>query len=271
MMRARVFVCVLALSAWAHAASADSPRAIPLVEARSFGDGNGTTLAIPLLGHGETPEMVWAQRTIDRQWTSTSDPDHPQRIADWRSEPAAVALSAALPGAGQLYSGERSGYVFALAEAVGWVTLVVLKNDSEDLRDEAGNLAGTPTENSSGWSAERWASATGEDPAAIEALYAVDREAFYSAIGRDGRYGAGWSSATAQQQFVELRNRSDHKLRQSHGAGTLLWLNHLVAAADALRAARIHNLPLRRNLDLKATGGWRHHGPAVRLALVGRF
>src|SRR6185503_7194787 len=107
----------------------------------------------------QKPEMVWAQRTIDRQWTSTSDPDHPQRIPDWRSEPAAVALSAALPGAGQLYSGERSGYVFALAEAVGWVTLVVLKNDSEDLRDDAGNVAGTPTESSSGWSAERWAAA----------------------------------------------------------------------------------------------------------------
>jgi len=257
----------------ADAALADWAPACPtvVVDEQTFGDGRGETLAIPLLGRSDRPEMVWAQRSIDRQWSTRSDPDHPAPIPGWRSEATSVGLSMAVPGTGQIYAGAGSGYVFMLAEAAGWFSLFWLRNGADDLRDEASGVAGAPSEASSGWSAERWAAATGEDPRAIEALYAADPESYYTAIEKDSRYAAGWASGATQEQFSDLRGRSDHKLRQSRGAGTLLWLNHLASAADALRAARIHNLPLRRNLDLKATGGWRKHGPTARIALEGTF
>src|SRR5262245_56739288 len=130
--RSALLVSLVLCGACAHAFAAradDASSRSRVVVSESFGDGRGETLAMPLLAQGDRPELIWAQRTIDREWMSTTDPDHPRSIAGWRSEPAAVALSAALPGAGQLYTGERSGYVFALAEAVGWITFAVLKND----------------------------------------------------------------------------------------------------------------------------------------------
>jgi hypothetical protein len=244
---------------------------IVVVDDRTFGDGTGETLAIPLLMGDERPGMVWAQRSIDREWSTPNDPNHPKPVPGMRSEATAVGLSAVVPGAGQLYTGANSGYLFLLAEAAGWVSLVVLRNDGDDLRNQASDIAGTPTSAQSGWSSERWAAATGEDPHAIEALYRADPESYYTAIGGDSRYAAGWSSSSEQDHFVDLRGQSDKRFRQSRGAGAFLWLNHLAGAADALRAARIHNLPLRQNLGLKATGGWRKGGPVARVSLEGKF
>jgi len=50
-----------------------------------------------------------------------------------------------------------------------------------------------------------------------------------------------------------------------------VWLNHAVAAFDALRAARFHNLPLRRQMELQLSGRMRSHGGELRAALVRRF
>jgi hypothetical protein len=50
-----------------------------------------------------------------------------------------------------------------------------------------------------------------------------------------------------------------------------LWLNHVVSAFDALRAAHIHNLPLRRNIELQLGGRLRRGEPQFRATLVRRF
>ena len=71
--------------------------------------------------------------------------------------------------------------------------------------------------------------------------------------------------------FGDLRDRSDERLHDARRAQAVLWVNHLVAAVDALRAARIHNLPLRDNLGIKARGGWRHGGPSLAISLEGKF
>lgn len=227
--------------------------------------------AVPLLAGGERPELVLAQRTIEREWTTHEDPNAAKAIPGWRSEPAALGLSAAVPGAGQLFIGERSGFLFALAEAAGWVGYFMWRHDANDLRDQSETVAGAPDDPQSGWSFDRWAAVSQGDPSELRALYAADREAFYDLIGRDSRYQAGWVDGGTQQRFGDLRDRSNHQLRRSKFAGGALWVNHLVAAADALRAARIQNLPLRRNLDLKASGGWNGGQPALRLAVESHF
>jgi hypothetical protein len=52
---------------------------------------------------------------------------------------------------------------------------------------------------------------------------------------------------------------------------TLLWINHLVAAADALRAARVHNQPLREEYHLELGERWQSGEPAWQAAIVRRF
>ena len=238
------------------------------------GAASGSRLAPALVTPGDRPELVLAQRVIDREWGPENDSTAAAtRIPGWRSEGLAMALSAAAPGAGQLYAGEGSGLWFALAEVAGWTAHVVFRRQADDLRAEAASYAGAPGDTASAWSFGRWQSATQAGPAELARLYAVDREAFYELIGTDARYLAGWrgDAATTRESFQDLRGRSDSDLERAHWVGTGLWINHLVAAVDALRAARFHNLPLRRDVELKLRSSWRRNGPQFVAIVERRF
>jgi hypothetical protein len=60
------------------------------------------------------------------------------------------------------------------------------------------------------------------------------------------------------------------RLRRSRIATTGLWINHLIASIDALRAARFNNMPLSRELGVRIDGH-RGRGGAVSIALVRKF
>jgi hypothetical protein len=218
------------------------------------------------------PELILAQRVIEREWSIATDSSAAaSRLVGGKSEPGAMAMSALLPGAGQLYVGERSGYVFALAEAAGWVSWWIFRHDSDDLRDDARTVAGVPDDPASAWSYQRWRQATGGDSTELRRLYEGDRDAYDQAIDSDPRYAAGWSSDQTHDQFTSLRDRSDSRRKASRMSEAGLWINHLVAVADALRAARFHNLPLREGVELKANAGLRGGSPAWTVALERRF
>jgi hypothetical protein len=234
----------------------------------------GSRLALPALGDGAAPRLLLAQRAIDRTWGPSDDSLYTEvRVPEWRSEALAMSASAILPGAGHLYTGEASGYLYLAAEVAGWVSRTVLRRDARDKRDEAVVFAGPPGLAASGWSAERWAQATGGDPAEMQALYTVDRGAFLRLIGTDDRFLAGWSGepAATRATFEGLRERSQTLYRRARWAETGLWLNHVVSAVDALRAARLHNLPLRRNLEIQLRGSWRRGAPSLMATVERRF
>lgn len=213
-------------------------------------------------------ERVLAQRVIDREWGLPDDSVYVELdVPGWKSEPLAASLSAVLPGAGQMYAGEGRGWVFAAVEAAGWGGWWWYRHDARRLRDDAAGVAGRPDDPSSGWSFERWAAASEGDPSEIAALYAADREAFYNAIAADPRYVSGWANADALAQFSSLQTRSDLRLGRSRLVSTGLWLNHLIAAVGALRAARFHNMPLSRRTGVKFDGRMDRRGPAVAVAL----
>ncbi len=162
---------------------------------------------------------------------------------------------------------------FALAEAGGWVANRIWIHSARDRRDRSESFAGAPTDSVSAWSFARWRAATGGSSGDLEQIYALDREAFYDAIGNDPRYLAGWSgnSATTRTAYYALRDKSRDYYDRAALAARLLWFNHLVAAVSALRAARDHNLPLRQNLGLKLRSSWQGSSPAVVAALERRF
>ncbi len=220
----------------------------------------------------DEPRLLLAQRVIEREWSTpeelrASNPMPP----GYQSELRAFTLSAMVPGAGQLAMGERSGYVFALAEIASVLGLWWYNNQAETLREDAAKVAGEPDELASSWSFERWETATEQEADEIERLYQVDREAFYHAIGSDARYSAGWSDPNALQHFRDLRAQSDARLEGAQRAEIAVWLNHVVAALDAVRAARIRNLPLVRGVELKASGEFQSGRPRVTVALRRSF
>lgn len=256
-------LALLACPCLCHAHPADSPLAFSVL---------ARIEATSALAADPSPRLMLAQRVIEREWTTRADSlVNPTYLRGGKSEPAALALSAILPGAGQLYVGERSGLAFLAAEVAAIAGVVFLNHKADAYNEDAAGLAGAPGDSASGWSLSRWQSATGGDAAALQALYVADRDAYYDVIGGNPAYAAGWASSTTQQEFVSTRDLADNRLHRAHLLTSALWINHLASAVDALRAARIYNLPIRENLRLKGNVGWRHGNPDLRLALSGSF
>lgn len=228
-----------------------------------------------LRGAREVPELWLTQRAIERDWGLSEDSTYRTvEVKGWRSEGLSLALSAALPGAGELYIGERSGWLFVAGEALGWVGRTITRRRGNDLREQAAVFVGDPTDSLSTWSFARYESVTGSTAGRLEALWAADRESFYQTLANDPAYRAGFDGTdpgVAYESYRGLRESSRDRFRQSRLLEIALWANHAVSAFDALRAARIHNLPFRRTIDLQL-GARMHRGqPVLRAMLVRRF
>ncbi|TMQ72356.1 MAG: hypothetical protein E6K81_07690 [Candidatus Eisenbacteria bacterium] len=262
MRRTRALGLALALSvaaAFPVAASVSAPAGVSRLGFRRMGN---VTAAGELL----------AQRTIDRQWGLSQDSVYVAvDVPGWKSPPLAATLSAVVPGAGQAYSGEHRAWVFAAVEAAGWGGWWWYRHDASRLRADAAGLAGSPTDPEAGWSYDRWATATGGDPTTLVALYAADKEAFYDRIGADPTFLAGWQSEEERSRFGGLRAKSDTRLAHSRIVAAGLWINHLVAAVNALRAARAHDVPLSHRVGLRVNGHLDRRGPAWTMSLERRF
>ncbi len=216
-----------------------------------------------------------AQRVIDREWGLSEDSVYTEvNVPGWKSEGVAMALSAGLPGAGQLYVGEGSGWAFLLVEALGWAGRAFTKGEAGNAGHDATVFVGNPYDTTAGWSFERWQRATGGNTATLEQYWAYDREAFYQALRNDPTLLAGFSGLQPEESsraYRDLRDSRDRNLRRAHLAEGLLWVNHVAAAIDAVRAARLHNLPLRQEYQLQLGQRMREGQREYHAALVRRF
>ncbi len=233
----------------------------------------GSSLAMPLIVVGDRrPEYQLCQRAIDRQWGPSEDSTYQViDVPDWRSEGLAAGLSAALPGAGQYYVGESNGLWFALIEVAGWTANRIYVHRQNAERARSVRFAGDPSDSASAWSFERWSASTGLDASRIASIYASDRQTFYEMIARDPAYAAGWTGPGALEDYAVMRGRVQDLGDRAFLTGTMLWLNHLVAAFDALRAARNHDLMIEHNLELKLRSSWHRGRPELTAVLVRRF
>ena len=180
------------------------------------------------------PDLVLAQRVVEREWTTPTDSAAiASRLPGARSEPAALFMSALVPGAGELYVGENSGYFFLAAEVAGWVSWLVFRGDARDLRKEAEGIAGAPDDPASGWTFERWSDATSGDPTELRRLY-DGSEAFYDEIAADERYAQGGRGSERDRSAAGSRSTASTR-REPGGDGAVD--QHVLSAVDALRAA----------------------------------
>lgn len=262
MKRLRLALALLAALVCAGVARADvrawSELALPVVDLAPASSGD-----------------LLAQRVIDREWGLSEDSVYAEvSVPGWKSEGVAMALSAGLPGAGQLYVGEGSGWAFLLVEALGWAGRAFTKNEAEQSARDARAFVGNPYDTTSGWSFERWSRTTGGDADRLEALWLYDREAFYQALRTDPQYVGGFNGQQPDEMYRsyrDLRNTRDTNLRRAHLAEGLLWVNHVAAAIDAVRAARLHNLPLRNEYQLQLGQRMREGQREYHATLVRRF
>ncbi len=231
-------------------------------------------LALALVTGAAEPRLRLEQRQIERSWGRSEDSVYREiDIPQWRSEGAASVLSAVVPGAGQAYVGSRRAWIYAIAEVAGWTSRWFYLRRGHDLQDDAASYAGSPDDTTSRWSFARWEQSTNADPTELRALFDRDRNVFYDLIGRDPSLLQGWvgNSTATRTVFTDLRDQGDDRLRYARYTGTGLWLNHVISAFDALRAARLHNLPLGRDMRLGLSSGWRHGSPTVTAELWRSF
>ena len=259
---------VLALLGTMVVLAAPAAAAVPAMEP--------SELAIAKLhGASDVPELWLAQRSIEREWGLSEDSTYRTlEVKGWKSEGLALALSGVVPGAGHLYVGENSGWAYLLGEALGWVGRTVSLRRGDDLRDQAISYVGDPNDPAAPWSFERYAASTGDNAEQLRALWTHDRDAFYELLASDTRYREGFVGpdvSAAFQSYHDAHEQSQSRYRQARYVEIALWANHVISAFDALRAARLHNLPLQRNLELQLGGRVGRNGSRVRAALVRRF
>jgi len=236
-----------------------------------------TSELAPAVLHGakDVPELWLAQRVIDRDWGPSDDSTY--RVVDipgYKTEGLAMALSAVVPGTGQLYVGESSGWIFLLAEVVGWTGHIMVHDRAQSLSHDGANYVGDPTDSSSTWSFARYAAMTGSPATQLETLWMQDRDAYYQALATNAQFKDGFKGPdpiATYSTYQGIRQSSQDRFQQVHYLDVALLLNHVVAAFDALRAARAHNMPLKKNIDLKFGGRLNHGQPELHASLTRRF
>ena len=232
-------------------------------------------LALSTLRLEGPADGLLAQRVIDREWGISDDSTYREvNVPGWKSEGWALGLSAAVPGAGQLYAGESSGWLYLLAESAGWVGRMLEHRRADQRFDDLVRFAGDPTDSTSAFSFARYLERTGGTPDALVTLWSGDRNAYYRALAENPTYAAGFTGLRPGDEYATYSDLMASHDSALHGATVLeglLILNHMVSAFDALRAARVNNIPLREQYHLELGERWRHGGPELRAAVVRRF
>ena len=247
MMRGSLLLIALCGASTLHAAPAElvSMLALPGFERETLPLGSAPA------DDAIRPELWLAQRAIEREWGPSEDSVYVVvDIPGWKSEGGALLASALVPGAGQFYVGEGSGWAFLLAEIGGWAGRHFSEKKADRYTLQAAQRLGDPYDSTSAFSFARYEQATGGDAAALETLYQGDRSAFYQALASDGTWFSGFRT-DAFDDFASLHSLADDTKRQTRWIETALWMNHLWSAVDAIRAARFHNLPLRTRAPLR--------------------
>jgi len=219
-----------------------------------------------------SPAEVLAQRVITREWGASEDTNYVEvEVSGWKSDGWAMTLSGLVPGAGELYVGEGSGWFFLLGEAAAWTARVLLDHRADDRHGDGARFAGSPESPASAWSYVRYAQATHGDTLSLQQLFAGDRDSFYHRVGYDDAFSAGWSSNAARDQYRSFESAYQSARRRAWYATGAIVLVHVASSLDALHAAREHDLPLQRNLKLKLGGSIDANGETMAVALERKF
>ena len=207
-----------------------------------------------LVGGDKTPELLLAQRAIQRDFGPDTPPE-PYAVVDipgWKSVGGAAAMSFVLPGTGQLYTGNKRGYLFLGVEAVALLGYATFQSQSDKKTDEYHEYVGDPNDPESRFSFDRLAGQVpAEEMSRLRTIYERDPDEFYQAVTLQGQYAAGWSNPDERYDAQVVAEDADKQRGRSRASSYVLIANHLVSAFDALNLARFNNIALRENMTLK--------------------
>jgi len=194
----------------------------------------------------------------------------------------AFLLSAALPGAGQLYNGNRRGYLYMGLELGAWFVRTSYIDAGNKKEGDSETYARRH------WSYDRFFESRGDDgclftaegDSLIREYAANDIEQFYTELDRTDTYRCGWDDfaesydpdnpGVLSPRRDEYRKRIDKsnslKSRADFALG-LIVVNRVVSAVDAFRVARSRQEGKNPSLRLHSSieGSWSEPRAVFRL------
>jgi hypothetical protein len=214
----------------------------------------------------ETPELLIAQRAIDRDLDGgarETQIDTTQyvyvEVDGWKSPVLAGGMSLIVPGSGQLYTGNKYGFLMMGVQAAALYSFFHNKDVSNDLQQEAFDYAGDPNISSSNWSFDRFEEQAGKEEAdKLREIFLKDPNEFYSRVSSEPQYFTGWQgSATEQVQNIGNYRQIDEERkdaqRKSQFSLFVALANSAVSMVDAVRQANLNNFRIQENVNLKVT------------------
>ena len=170
-----------------------------------------------------------------------------------RKPGVAFLLSALVPGAGQLYNGNKRGYFFLGVEAASWFARVSYLDASDTKEADYRRFADRH------WSYSRFGDTAGEDgclwtgeaDSLIRMLESEDPSEYYEEIVSSDTYRCGWDDfsesydpsdpnrfSPRRAEYREQREKANQLQDRANLAVAALVLNRIVSAVDAFRVAR---------------------------------
>jgi hypothetical protein len=235
--------CVLATSAIAARPSASMDIASPSLNLRARSSSTAAELSVA---------RRYAQ-TLSQDVDPESDILLFEERPPARKPGVAFLLSALLPGAGQLYNGNRRGYLFLGVEAASWFARLSYLDASDRKEEDYQAFANRH------WSYPRFHDTAGEDgclwtgeaDSLIQVIQGEDETEYYEEIASSDTYRCGWDDfsehydptdpdrlSPRRAEFREQREKANQLQDRANLAVAALVLNRIVSAVDAFRVAR---------------------------------
>ena len=171
-----------------------------------------------------------------------------------KSPAVGILLSAAIPGAGEIYSGSWiKGAIFLGIETGLWIYYVQFYNKGKDWEGTFHDYANTH------WSKDRWIANGGDVDEGTHLLPSTKTQQYYEMIGKYNQFMEGWDdwiqggpSLTPHRDYYEtLRDNSNKELIKASYCAMIALANHVISAFDASWSVRRHN----RKIESKARMG----------------
>jgi len=160
-----------------------------------------------------------------------------------------IAMSALVPGSGQMYSGSwQKGVLFLGLEAVLWYGYTKFNREGKDLEDAFHFYADTH------WDEERWRSLynPNTDPS-THTLPGTKTQQYYEMIGKYDQFKQGWDDwepdgpdLTVNREYYEgMRSDSNREFKNASYCAMVALANHLISAFDTGFTIRRYNRTIR--------------------------
>lgn len=265
-------IFALAIGHWAPAAAASAPitsaseQEVPTTRLDITGGPSAFLPGMSRISGTETPELLLAQRAIDRDLDSGASEtqiDTTQYVyvdvEDWKSPVLAGAMSLIVPGSGQLYTGHKYGFLMMGVQAVALYSFFHNKDQGNALQQDAFSYAGDPNVPSSNWSFDKFEEQAGKGAGdELREIFLKDPNEFYSRVSSEPQYFSGWQGSGNEQiqnigNYRQIDEDRKDAQRKSQFSLFVALANSAVSMVDAVRQANLNNFKIQENVNLKVT------------------